>query len=301
MPWISVEIAFSPDWTEENLEQVSARLALADQLGWMEEISPQGNPVWKVFFPEDAANPMAVMRAILCATGGVESDLTQEKAFSLKMERVADTDWMAGFRAYFQPQAVSQRFAVAPPWFQAPWPFPGRERITIYPAMAFGTGTHATTQLAIRALEECGCEGKTVLDAGTGSGILAIAALWLGARRVVGFDVDAIALANARENCVHNGLEGRIEFFCGGPGVLRGACFDIIVANILYANLRPLLPDLKKLLSPGPQSQLILGGFLQSESAEVARDLAALGLKPVSWSQQDEWAGVIAMSHSQSL
>ena len=297
MPWQSITINFSLSWKETDLEAASERLALADQLGWMEEISPQGYPVWKVFFPEDAADPMAVTREILWAAGGAETDLAGNKEFHLKMERVADTDWMAGFRAYFQPQAVSQRFAVAPPWFQAPWPFPGRERITIYPAMAFGTGTHATTQLAIRALEECGCDGKAVLDAGTGSGILAIAALRLGARRVVGFDIDATALANARENYAHNGLEGRIEFFCGGPGVLRDACFDVIVANILYANLRPFLSDLKNLLSPGPQSQLILGGFLQSESAEVARDLAALGLKPVSWSQQDEWGGATAIKH----
>ena len=295
MPWLSIQIEFSSGWNEADLEDVAGRLALADQLGWMEEITPQGNAVWKVFFPEDAANPLALMRSILCEAAGEETDPAKGKAFRLKLERVADTDWMAGFRTYFQPQAVSQNFAVAPPWFEAPWPFPGLERITIYPAMAFGTGTHATTRLAIRALEACGCAGKSVLDAGTGSGILSVAAAKLGAKRIVGFDIDAVALVNACENRAHNGLDGRIDFFCGGCGAIHDARFDIIVANILYANLRPLLPDLQNLLTPGPQSLMILGGFLQNESSEVARDLAAQELKPLAWSQQDEWAGVTAM------
>ena len=288
--WLAVEIDFSCEWTERSLEAAAARLSTAGSLGWQEEARPDGGARWIVYFPEGATKCLNVVEAALSEACGAAAC-----PFELRLKGVAEEDWMAGHRAYFKPFAVSKHFAVAPPWFEGEWPFPGRERIIIYPAMAFGTGTHETTRLAAQALEDLAGPGRSVLDVGTGSGILAIIAAKMGAAPVAGLDIDARALENARENCRLNGLEDRVALFCGGPKALRSSApFDIIAANILYQNLQPLLPGLAARLAQNASARLVLGGFLNEQRDEVARDLAALGLTPCRWDSLAEWSGMVA-------
>jgi ribosomal protein L11 methyltransferase len=157
---------------------------------------------------------------------------------------------------------------IVPPWKRASEP--GRTTIVVQPAQAFGTGHHPTTAGALRALESIvlAHPPKSVLDAGTGSGVLAIAAALLGQRNaeMIAIDIDPTALENARANARMNGVEKSIRF-SSVPLVSIHRHFDLIMANILSGTLIELAPHLRRLVAPG--GRLILGGFLADESDEV--------------------------------
>ena len=288
--WIEVTARFQPHWSGASLDQLSARLGLTDSLGWSEEEDGAGRRTWKIYYPPnrpDAPDTVAELVAQVAGEQGLGPD-----GWAVESQTIPQEDWMAGFRRHFTPAVVSRRFAVTPPGLAGEWPFPDHEPITIYPAMAFGTGLHPTTRLAIQALEANGCAGRTVLDAGTGSAILCVAAVLLGSARTVGCDVDDVALENARENLILNDMEEKIELICAGPDGVDPGPFDIIVANILYARLRPLLPALKERLRRRAGSRLILGGFLTTERADVEQDLREQEMDALDWGELDEWSGV---------
>jgi ribosomal protein L11 methyltransferase len=210
---------------------------------------------------------------------------------------VADRDWTEPFRERFRPAIVSERFAVAPPWHEGSWPFPAHERLIIYPAMAFGCGSHETTRLALGALERTDCGRRSVLDVGTGSGILAIAAARLGASRIVGLDVDPVAIENALENRRLNDLAARVDLFVGTLDALGGAAaFDVIVANMLSSEFLPLVQRLAGLLKPSEASVLIVSGFLVEERAVVEDAMRAAGLQVHARRTLGEWGGLVAIS-----
>ncbi|MGC2305602.1 50S ribosomal protein L11 methyltransferase [Candidatus Binatus sp.] len=182
--------------------------------------------------------------------------------------RIVDPGWSTLWMKRFGPFRVGRRILIVPPWKRASEP--GRTTIVVQPAQAFGTGHHPTTAGALRALESIvvAHAPKSVLDAGTGSGVLAIAAALLGQRtaEMIAIDIDPTALENARANARLNGVEKSIRF---SPVPLASIHrhFDLIVANILSGTLIELAPHLKRLVAPG--GRLILGGFLADEAGEV--------------------------------
>jgi ribosomal protein L11 methyltransferase len=182
--------------------------------------------------------------------------------------RIVDPGWSTLWMKRFGPFRVGRRILIVPPWKRASEP--GRTTIVVQPAQAFGTGHHPTTAGALRALESIvsAHAPKSVLDAGTGSGILAIAAALLGQRtaEMIAIDIDPTALENARANARLNGVEKSIRF---SPVPLASIHrhFDLIVANILSGTLIELAPHLKRIVAPG--GRLILGGFLADEADEV--------------------------------
>jgi ribosomal protein L11 methyltransferase len=149
-----------------------------------------------------------------------------------------DRDWVQAARDLLQPMAVGARFFLAPEWRDDPTP-PGRFRITVNPGMAFGTGVHETTRLCLEALEEFVKPGSSVLDVGTGSGILAQAAALLGAGRVIACDTDPIAVQIA-------GIG-----FVGSVDAVASGSVDLVVANISPEAIIQLAPDLVRVLRPG--------------------------------------------------
>ncbi|MGA2772603.1 MAG: 50S ribosomal protein L11 methyltransferase [Bryobacteraceae bacterium] len=167
-------------------------------------------------------------------------------------------DWVQRARDLLQPMEVGARFFLAPEWRDDPAP-PGRFRITVNPGMAFGTGVHETTQLSMEALEEFLKPGMRVLDAGTGSGILARAAKLLGAGKVYACDKDPVAVEIAGD-----GFVGSVD------AVAAGSC-DLVVANISPEAIVELAPDLVRVLRPG--GVLLASGF---ELHEVERMKATL-------------------------
>ena len=195
-----------------------------------------------------------------------------------------DEDWSEGWKKDFRPLDVG-RVRVRPSWIDAPAP-PGRVEVVLDPGMAFGTGTHPTTSLCLAALSELlsGSPGAAVLDVGTGSGLLAIAARKLGAGRVVANDVDPVAVTVARENARANGVEAEVV---GDPLERIHGRFDVVVANILANTLVELAPLLAGKVAPG--GTVLLSGILAPQAGEVRAAYAALGLDPGPDRADGEW------------
>jgi ribosomal protein L11 methyltransferase len=160
-------------------------------------------------------------------------------------------DWEQATRDAWPPIVVGQRFFLTPPWCHLPTP-PGRLRLPIYPGMACGTGRHTATQLALEAIEQYVRPGDSVVDVGTGSGILATAAALMGAGRVIGCDVDPEAVAIAHERV-------SVPLFVGSAGAIRSHWADVVIANIDAATIEELAPELARIQKP--DSRLILTGF----------------------------------------
>ena len=173
---------------------------------------------------------------------------------------IADEDWVRKSQAQFGPVGIGERLWIGPSWCQPPL---DRVAVRLDPGLAFGTGTHPTTQLVLRFLERSIRGGEAVLDYGCGSGILAIAAAKLGAGRVDGVDVDAQALATARDNARGN----RVELQPTLPEGLRPGAYEIVVSNILAQPLIVLAPLLAARTAPG--GRLALAGILEAQAAEV--------------------------------
>jgi ribosomal protein L11 methyltransferase len=174
---------------------------------------------------------------------------------------VRDDDWVRRSQAQFSPVEIGRRLWVGPSWHEAPV---GRFAVRLDPGLAFGTGSHPTTQLMLRFLEAEIQGGEDVLDYGCGSGILAIAAAKLGAARVDGVDVDPEALETARANARSNGIALRATL----PEALPAGSYDIVVSNILAQPLIVLAPLLAARTRPG--GRIALAGILQPQAAEVA-------------------------------
>lgn len=234
-----------------------------------EEVRPAGGAPDPSEPREPASWPRTRLTA-LCGSEQVPEQLLRQacktSGVAMREHRVSnvpDEDWVAKSRNAFGPIRVSRRLWVVPSW-SAP-PEADAVNLVLDPGLAFGTGSHATTRLCLRWLENRIAGGETVLDYGCGSGILAIAALKLGAKRAVGIDIDSDAVAIARVNARRNGVEG--EFLEGGAPLTLTA--DLVVANILANPLKVLAPILSERCRTG--GCIALSGVLAEQAAEVER------------------------------
>jgi ribosomal protein L11 methyltransferase len=190
-------------------------------------------------------------------------------------------DWIAEARSRLAPMCVGARFFLVPEWRDDPTP-PGRMRIAVNPGMAFGTGAHETTQLCLEALERELKPGMTVLDVGTGSGILARAAALLGAGSVIASDIDPVAVELARQPFS----------FVGTVDAVRGASVDLAVANISPEAIIALAPQLMRVLRA--EGVAIVSGFEAPEVAAVSAALEASGARVRSSPAKGSWNALIA-------
>ncbi|HSO07097.1 MAG TPA: 50S ribosomal protein L11 methyltransferase [Pelomicrobium sp.] len=193
---------------------------------------------------------------------------------------VAERDWVRVTQAQFPPQRVSERLWIIPTWHDPP--DPAAVNIRLDPGLAFGTGSHPTTRLCLRWLDAVVHGGEHVIDYGCGSGILAVAALKLGAAGAIGVDIDPQAVRASRANAELNGV---VADFRLADRPLRETA-DIVVANILANPLKVLAPVIAPLLAPG--GRLALAGILAPQAAEVAaayRGWLALDV----WAEQEGW------------
>jgi ribosomal protein L11 methyltransferase len=183
-----------------------------------------------------------------------------------EVSTVPDHDWVAKSKDGFRPIHVSRRLWIVPSWSSPP--DAGAVNLMLDPGLAFGTGSHPTTRLCLRWLEQRIAGGETVLDYGCGSGILAIAALKLGAGRAVGVDIDSDAVAIAVENARRNGVAG--EFF--EDESVPAFAADLVVANILANPLKVLAPLIAERCRQG--GHLALSGILAEQAQDVANSFA---------------------------
>jgi ribosomal protein L11 methyltransferase len=199
-------------------------------------------------------------------------------SFTLSQKRVVDPGWGEAWKEYFKPLRISSRLVVKPPWE----PYRPKENdlvVEIDPGMAFGTGSHPTTRMCLQMLEEVirnGAPARSVLDVGTGSGILAIAARKMGAKHIVAIDIDPVAIEGARENASLNKVNTGIHFRTSSLEGIRRT-FDLVLANLLPQELLGLVPSLAKRVSP--RGSMIVSGFLGRQKGEIARALHKEGLE----------------------
>jgi len=202
--------------------------------------------------------------------------------------QVSDESWAARSQADLAAVRVG-RVVVAPPWSTPPNPDPADVVVTIRPALGFGSGHHPTTRLALRGLQELDLRGRHVLDLGTGSGVLAIAAVKLGARRATGVDRDPDALDSAREGVGANGVAAEVELRRRDVADLEPGSASVVIANLTGTALVRLAPIVAALVEPGGSA--ILSGILAEEEATVAAAYREHG--PMAWrEQEDEWVAM---------
>jgi len=216
--------------------------------------------------------------------------LAAEVAGTVEVQGIEEADWENGWKAFYHAMTLGNRLAICPSWETIDEP--GRAVLRLDPGMAFGTGTHETTALCLVALDELVQGGERLLDIGTGSGILAIAALLLGAAKAEGVDIDPMCVRTAGENAALNGVSGRFHVEIGDLSDKASGRYDIITANIVANAIKQLAPQIPALLAPG--GTFIASGIIDEREEEVAQAIRAAGLAVCEIRRDNGWVCILA-------
>ena len=305
MKWLELHVDTTPD----GIEPVSDLLAdygveglIIDEEGDFKSFLENNRQYWDYvdeellaekrgkcrvtfYLPEDEGGWSAVAQ-IRIALSAFKKQHPEYAPLILSMENVADEDWENNWKQFYKPMEIGERLLVVPEWIPAPET--DRRLLVMNPGLTFGTGSHATTRLCLKALDRRIRGGETVLDLGCGSGILSIAALVLGAERAFACDVDPTCVGVAYENAALNGI-GRDRYTVRAGDVtsdaalqreLGGAC-DVVVANIVADVIIALAPKVRPLLKEG--GLFLCSGIIDDRAAEVKAKLMEAG-----WSVEEE-------------
>jgi ribosomal protein L11 methyltransferase len=259
-------------------DTLQAQLVARDPLGFLED-----EAWWEVYFHE--ADWEAVAAEFSSSWKLLTPPITPE------VQHFDQENWNAQWEASIQPIAVSDRIMIAPSWHEVA-ETDDRLVLVIDPKMSFGTGYHQTTRLMLRLLENDVRAGDIVLDVGTGTGVLAIAAIRLGAAHAEGVDIDEWSTDNALENAQKNGVEGSVRFFHGSLEHATGP-YDKIYSNITKLDNIDMLTAYRDLLRP--EGAMLLSGFYRDDVPEVRTALAKLKLTVTDEMYEDEWAALRAV------
>ena len=221
------------------------------------------------------------------------------KDLSLNVEKytvesavVMDSDWHDKWKEYYYSIPITRYLTIVPEWEEYEDKKEDEQLIVMDPGLAFGTGTHPTTQLSVQALEMTFRGDETVLDVGTGSGVLTIASSLLGAKEIHAYDLDDIAVQSAKNNIELNDLSAKIEV--SENNLLKGVTIeaDVVVANILANIILELIPDAMRVLNPG--GYFISSGILAQQEDEILAALKKEGFKIQQINQMKDWFAIIA-------
>jgi len=210
----------------------------------------------------------------------------RDAVHSIEFRVVEEEDWLAEWKKHWQPTDVG-RFIIAPPWAHAK-DTEDRLAIKIEPNMAFGTGTHETTQLCLEAMGDIVTSGMSVIDVGTGTGVLAIAAAKLGCKHIRAFDTDAHSVNIAEQNAEANGVIDAIMFYEGTIDEATEPA-DLILANLTLDVIMPILG----LLVEKADIWLLLSGILANQRDEIEHELKKFEIGDVTVRQKGEWISVL--------
>ncbi len=243
-------------------------------------ISPEENPAEAISFLQERLNAADI-------------------SFELDTGSVCEEDWANNWKKFFKPMNIGNKLRLIPSW-EADTDKEslegkaakqnGRKSLVIDPGMAFGSGQHETTRLCMELIEKYINSGTEMLDVGTGSGILGIAGLLLGAKSAFGVDIDPLSVKIAGENAALNGLKDRFEVICGNLADEVKGEFDLISANIVADIIMMLLPDAKKLLKKG--GIFIASGIIDTRRDEVAACMESVGLTVVEEHTDRGWCAI---------
>lgn len=207
---------------------------------------------------------------------------------------IVDQDWMEAWKKYYNPIRIGKQLLVLPAWMENNEP--ERTVVKIDPSMAFGTGTHPTTQLCLEMIETYTPAGEPVIDVGCGSGILSIAAVKMGASKVVAVDVDEAAVQSTQENAAANDVLDRIEVGMGSVQELLDSRFSIRQAPLVLANI--LAPIIVRLFDQGlanlvrPGGTIVLSGILTGQVESIDDAATAHGLRLVEQKIISDWVAL---------
>lgn len=204
---------------------------------------------------------------------------------------IDEEDWAHSWKQYYKPVKISEQLTIVPLWEEYT-PQPEENVILLDPGMAFGTGTHPTTMLCIQAIENYITPGAQVIDVGTGSGVLSIAAAKLGADDVLALDLDAVAVEAARQNVETNGVGSTVEVDTGD--LLKGVDgeYDLVVANILADVILLFIEDAYERVKTG--GYFITSGIIEEKRPEVSAALVAAGFEIEETRMMEDWVAIIA-------
>jgi ribosomal protein L11 methyltransferase len=288
MAWLALQMELTADeaerWSEALLEAGAISVDIADA----DAASPGEMPL----FDEpgermDSAWPHSQLTALFPADtdiAAVMSGLAFAAAPAYRISQVPDQDWVRATQQQFEPIAIGERLWIVPSWCKPPRA--DAVNLIVDPGLAFGTGSHPTTRLCLRWLEAHIQGGETVLDYGCGSGILAIAAAKLGAKRVFGIDIDAQAVSASRENARRNNVHGTFEL----PECAVKLQADILVANILANPLRVLAPALAQHVRG--RGCIVLSGILDEQAQDVIATYRPW-FNIAQWQHEEGWVALV--------
>lgn len=216
----------------------------------------------------------------------------EDIVYTIDFYEYDEEDYQNSWKKYLFTEKVSERFVVKPTWREYE-PKDDELIIELDPGRAFGTGSHPTTSLCLKLMEENIKEGDSVIDVGTGSGILMIAADRLGASEVYGTDIDELAVESAKENLELNGIsEDRAKVYLGNlVSVVNGKKFDVVVANILADVLLMLLNDISKVVKK--DGLVIFSGIIDEKCELLKREVEALGMEILEVKADKEWRAML--------
>lgn len=292
---VSVEEAWSPDKPRDTKYGEVYDTPLND-------IRP-GYALYKAYFSEDyEMEPIAAELKTLLE--GLPEYGYDAGEFTIHVGSVHEDDWANAWKQFFKPVAVTERLVIKPTWEEYE-PKEDELIIELDPGMAFGTGTHPTTSLCLKALESAIDGGERIIDVGTGSGVLAIGAMKLGADKVLALDLDPVAVKCAKENIELNGYENEVEVRLSDLlGVLRESegeqrqadgvkpPVDLVVANILAEIILLFIADVMDVLKPG--GLYIASGIFKNKEEAVEAGLLAAGFEIVDVLRQEDWVAFVA-------
>ena len=292
MPWLQVRLAITPEQAE-TYEDALLEVGAVSVTFMDAEDQP-------IFEPDLGTTPLWSHTHLLALfEADTDADavfahlqlLTDAELPERHAEVIADQDWERSWMDNFQPMRFGQRLWIVPSWHAAPEP--DAVNLLLDPGLAFGTGTHPTTALCLEWLDGQNLQDCNVLDFGCGSGILAIAALLLGAKQAVGTDIDYQAIEASRDNAERNGIDAsRFPLYL--PEQLPAEQADVVVANILAGPLVALAPQITSLVKPG--GRLALSGILAEQGEDVAAAYAdAFDLDPLCI--RDGWVRISGRRH----
>lgn len=247
--------------------------------------------VIKAYFPETIFLPEILP--------SIQQRILELKTFGLdigpnevKTSEVSDTSWATAWKKYYHPLQVTRFMTVVPSWEEYTPKFSDERIIRLDPGLAFGTGTHPTTRLSMQALETSIVGGETILDVGTGSGVLSIASKALGAGDVYAYDLDEVAVRAAKENMDLNDYAKEVQV--AANDLLKGIAIeaDIVMANILAEIILLLIEDAWRVLKPN--GLFITSGIIDSKKDTVLEQLLAQGFEIEQVQQMKDWFAIIA-------
>ncbi|GHC25467.1 50S ribosomal protein L11 methyltransferase [Aidingimonas halophila] len=294
MAWLQLKARVAPEQAEQLEELLIAEGASAISLQDAHDdpvLEPElgTTPLWDdtvlTGLYDDLDDIQAMIERVRQAWS---THIPDEPCPEIHFELLADRDWEREWMDSFEPLKMGQRLWIVPSWHDSP--DPQGVNLILDPGLAFGTGTHPTTALCLEWLDEQALAGqldrRNVLDIGCGSGILAIAALKLGANRAAGTDIDPQALTASRENAERNGID-MARLSLSVPDTFEGGEFPIVLANILAGPLIEQAPMITSHLAPG--GRLVLSGILSHQADEVLDVYRDRGITMDAPVERDGW------------